>query len=110
MINAVTRDLETGLLSAEHLNDANAVFEFDGIYHVMNQGSSGPAAAPVVLQAIIPLLVSNAFDRLLSIIGGFEQLDRCREHHPRRFYQSLLNQECLDAISICCVCVFGLFF
>jgi hypothetical protein len=98
VINAVTRDPESGLLSAEHLNDvsvrestlmslllrwyacaaahhcchhpaaptadatgcrmpltvpcvaasqANAVFEYAGIYHLMNQGSSGPAANPV---------------------------------------------------------------
>ena len=94
VINAVSRDPESGLLRAEHLNDvsdsrhiyscnqrptaqcchcssnsplclcccslrlsaactdavavqANAIFEYDGIYHVMNQGSSGPAATPV---------------------------------------------------------------
>lgn len=37
-------------LVVEHLNDANAVFEYNGIYHVMNQGGfKDPASGmPVV--------------------------------------------------------------
>ena len=30
--------LGTAGLKVEHLNDANAIFEYKGIYHVMNQG------------------------------------------------------------------------
>jgi hypothetical protein len=47
VINAVSRDPKTGAYVAEHLNDANAVFEHAGIYHVMNQGSTGPSPVPV---------------------------------------------------------------
>jgi hypothetical protein len=93
VINAVSRDPETGELAAEHLNDANAVFEHAGIYHLMNQGSSGRAPTPVDslnstdvvnithavsndlvhwfrVQDAIPRTVQGACDGTLSFPGG----------------------------------------
>ena len=40
IVNNVTKHAD-GHLSMENLNDANAVFEYKGIYHVMNQAGGG---------------------------------------------------------------------
>lgn len=39
--NGVTRDPVSGDLSMDHLNDANAIFEFGGLYHAMAQKGGG---------------------------------------------------------------------
>eukprot|EP00041_Stephanoeca_diplocostata_P017920 m.370352 g.370352 ORF g.370352 m.370352 type:complete len:629 (+) comp20858_c0_seq34:199-2085(+) len=41
VMNNVTKDPVTGKLSMEKLNDANAIFEYKGIYHVMCQAGGG---------------------------------------------------------------------